>query len=687
MKPTAFFLKQSLIALMPLAALAQQPARPDTLPVRRLQAVTVEANRLGSVGLRTPLAVTVIDAPRLQTGHQQLSLFESLNAVPGVFVQNADNFAQDLRLSIRGFGARASFGIRGLKVLLDGLPESTPDGQAKLNNLDVGSLAQLEVLRGPASGLYGNAAGGVLLLRTRTPQAPFAEVATSAGSYGFRRVQGQAGTASPRGSLYLNAAWNAQQGYRAWADFTSKLLYVKGIRRVTEKTTLTLLYQLAITDANDPGGLTLPQATENRRQARPQNLTFRAMSKATQQRLGLLAEHRTSPDASWQGRVFVLRRDFDNRLAFQNGGTVGFGRWFAGGGLAYQQKSNWKSGIYRWQAGADAEFQADDRHRYDNLNGSRGNQTLHQLETFRTLGVFWLQELTLQNRWTLSANLRGDAVGIRANDRFLADGNQSGLLNYLRFSPSAGLSYALTARQSVYFNASSQFESPSLNELSSNPAGAGGFNPDLQPMRSYNAELGYKGLVSRKIQVEAALFQVFVNGEIVAYQVASQPGRAFFRNAGQSQRRGLELGSTFLLAPQLTLFANYTFSDFRYTNYQVNDQHFDGRYLPGIPAHVGYAEARYLSRSGVNATLAYRQAGHFFADDANTVRIGPAGLLNLRLGWPLRAGKLRIEPFGGASNLLDVSYFSNVQPNAAGGRYYEPAAGRTYFGGLRLSLL
>ena len=133
------------------------------------------------------------------------------------------------------------------------------------------------------------------------------------------------------------------------------------------------------------------------------------MSRATQQRLGLLLEHRPRPQAAWQARVFALRRDFDNRLAFQNGGTVGFERWFTGGGVSYQQQYNWKSTAYRWQAGADAEWQADDRHRYDNLSGTRGSQTLHQLETFGTLGVFWLHELTLREKWTLSGNLRADA--------------------------------------------------------------------------------------------------------------------------------------------------------------------------------------------------------------------------------------------------------------------------------------
>jgi iron complex outermembrane receptor protein len=676
-------MKPLVAALVFLPALTYGQA--DSLRTRNLDPVEVNATRLHTAENRSAFAVSVLGQHRLQVGQPQLSLYDAMGAVPGVFAQNPDNFAQDLRISIRGFGARSSFGIRGLKILLDGIPESTPDGQAKVNNFDVGSLGQLEVIRGAASALYGNASGGILSFTTETPAGPFAEAQFVAGSYGFRRYQVKAGQRWKRSSLLLNAAHNEQSGYRDNASVSNWLVNLKYQYDLSATGKLTFLYNLSNGSANDPGGLTLQQVGENRRMARPQNVQFQAFSGATQHRTALLYDQSAGKKHQFQARIFWMRRDFDNRLAFQAGGTVGFIRHFTGGGLSYQYTDQFGAISYRLKTGVDIENQQDDRTRYDNLQGRQGNLSLSQLETFRTIGTYLLQEVGLTKSLLVTVGTRFDVIRIAADDRFLSDGDQSGKRSYNRFSPTLGLNWEFRPRRSLYANFSTNFETPALTELGNNPSNLGGFNPELGPMRARSVEVGTRGTFHR-VKLDVALFHVRVEGEIVPYQLVDFPGRTFYRNAGNSRRNGVEIGVTTEVTRGLSLFLNYTYSDFKYLTYSTTEGSFDGRRLPGIPRHFVYGEARYFLPGGFYGIIQARYTGDFYANDANTVPTNAYTAVNLRTGYQLKLKGFTLEPFAGINNLTDAAYFANVQINAAGGRYFEPAAGRTYFGGLKLRL-
>ncbi|MEO6760143.1 MAG: TonB-dependent receptor, partial [Saprospiraceae bacterium] len=575
-------------------------AQTDTLTSQSITPVTVTATRLGNDLIQTPFAISVFNKNQLQAVQQQLSVFDVLATVPGVFVQNPDNFAQDLRISIRGFGARAAFGIRGIRIITDGIPESTPDGQADVDNLDLGALQSMEVLRGAASALYGNASGGVIYLKTEEPpERRFAEFHLEQGSYGFQRYQLKTGFRKVKWGTFLSAGFNRTEGYREHAAMRQLVLNNKWVLELAPKTTLKLLINYGDNpQADDAGGLTVAQITVDRRQARPQNVQFDAGESVRQGRLGALVEHRFNEQQRLTWRAFGTARQFDNRVAFQNGGVVEIDRLFGGGGMQYEVNTRLFQWPYRMQVGLDLDRQRDHRRRFNNDNGKKGLATLDQKEKFGSIGAYWIHHLQLAEKWSLTASTRFDQVRLATDDFFRNDGDQSDALSLKRFSPLLGLSWKIGAASALYGNTGTNFESPTLNELSANPTNTGGFNPGLKPQKSWNAECGLKARLRPALQLEAALFLIDLHDEFVPYQLPQFPGRSFYRNAGKSRRQGLEASLVWNIRPDMTVTANYTYSDFRYAEYRSGNLDYKNHRTPGIPQHFGFGEWRWTSKKG-----------------------------------------------------------------------------------------
>jgi iron complex outermembrane recepter protein len=646
---------------------------------KELQPVTVSSSRFTAKDIQIPLSITVIEQSRLQVGQSKISLFESLGAISGVFAMNSENFAQDLRISIRGFGARAAFGIRGIKIISDGIPESIPDGTAKVGNLDVGMMERMEVIRGPSSGLYGNASGGVISLFSENAKEHFAEFQANIGAYGLQRYQFKTGQTVGKLMYFISASRLLSTGYRDQSSIERNFLNGKLIYSFTDKNKLTFLANYIDSPlAQDPGALIQSELDKNRQQVRPQNITFKASETFKQKRIALIYDHIFNKKHQINARAFYLNRDFASRQALQASGQIAFNRDFVGGGFNYQFTSK----NYRLKIGLDLENQQDNRQRYDNLSGEKGTLKLDQIEEFRNVGIFLLQEFTIAPKLKLSLNTRFDDIRLEITDKFLSDGNQSATQSFQRFSPMAGLSFSPTLSQAIFANISTNFETPSLNELSNNPTGLGGFNPDLNPQKSRNYEVGYKGILSKKFRADISLFYIEVEDEIVPYQITGQVGRTYFRNAGLSERKGLEMGFTYKIRSGLTTYFNYTYSDFQYKNYVTTAGKFDGNALPGIPKHNIYGEIRYFPRIGIYAIAQVRSIGELYADDANLTKNNSYTTVNLRLGYRKQFKNLSIEPFIGINNLFNEIYNANIQINATANRYFEPAAGSFLFGGL-----
>jgi len=646
--------------------------------------IIVTATRLDQAARSVPAAISVVSGDAIHQARQQLALDEALASVPGVFFQNRYNFAQDLRIAIRGFGARSNFGVRGIKILVDGIPETLADGQSQVDSIDLGSVRQVEVLRGPSSALYGNAAGGVIsILSERGATEPYADARVAMGDYGYRKYQVK--TAGAVGRLdYLVSLSDLQiDGYREHSEAENTQLNSRFLFRFSRNTEVG--WTISATDqpvSNDPGGVTQADAAANPRGARDRNVDFDAGEALDQQKLGLSFKHLFSDGGELRARSYYLARDFRNRLPFTDGGIVTFDRAFTGGGISYTRGFTLGNISHRVVAGIDHDRQRDDRQRFDNNSGIQGALVFDQLERVTSTGFFVQDEITVSDRLAVTLGLRYDDIEFDVADAFLSDGNDSGTRSIDDVSPSIGFLYEIDARHAMYGNIATAFETPTTTEFA-NPDGSGGFNQSLEPQKSTSYEIGLRGGLFENTRYELAVFEIDVDDELIPFEIASSPDREFFANAGKSERRGIELSLSAEPLPGLKLAVAYTWSQFEFDTFVDGDGNdFSGNTIPGIPETFAHVDISYVHESGFFAAVDALYADDLFADNANTAEVSGATVANLRIGLKKTVDKFDIEPFIGVNNVFDTDFTANVRINAFGGRYFEPGPVRNVYGGV-----
>ena len=654
--------------------LAEEPV-PD-----QLDEIVVTATRMATPLRSIPRAISVVDKSRIQDATQQLALDEALAGVPGLYMQNRYNFAQDLRISLRGFGARSSFGIRGIRIIVDGIPETLPDGQAQVDSIDIGSAEQIEVLRGPASSLYGNASGGVISVRSELGASPpFAEIRLAGGDYGFRKAQfktaGEAGVVD----YLLNLSRQEIDGYRDHSRAEGDILNGRLGIDISDKDRLMVsLNHVDQPIANDPGGVNLAQATSDPTSARDRNVLFDAGEALSQQRIGLSYEH-TGNRSSLVLRNHYVWRDFANKLPFTDGGSVDLDRFFYGVGLQFNQHLLANNAL-TLTAGFDLDEQEDRRKRFDNNEGVIEDLVFDQDEDVSSKGVYINSRLAVNERVGLHAGIRYDEIDFDVTDHYLDDGDDSGQIMFDETSPSLGLNVA-AGGGSLFASWSRSFETPTTTELA-NPDGSGGFNESLKAQTADNMEIGFRNSQSN-FYYEIVAFSIDLKDELVPYEVPAFPGRTFFANAGESSRRGLEGLVRWSGESGLGAELSYTVSDFKYDTFVDNNGNdFAGNTLPGVPQQFGFLRLSYDNGRGWFGAFDVVYSGSLYANNANNVEVDSYTTGNLRFGYRALAGRWHLEPYVGINNLFDETYNSNIRINAFGGRYYEPAPDRNYYAGI-----
>ncbi len=679
----------AIIAAMPFAgsSIAVAESSDEGTDAAQLDEIIVRATRMDKRIDEIPAAISVITKDDIQLGRQQLGLDESLAAIPGLFMQDRYNFAQDLRIAIRGFGARSNFGIRGVKILVDGIPESLPDGQGQSDGIDIGSIERIEVLRGPASSLYGNASGGVINITSeRGPADPFIETRLSFGEFDFQKFQLKAGGNAGRLNYLLNISDMEFDGYRTHSETENTLLNARFIYEIDNESEFGLV--LNATDqpvANDPGGITLTDAQANPTSARQQNVDFDAGEALDQQRIGLSYKKSVGERHEIRLRNHYVWRDFANKLPFTGGGAVTFDRFFVGGGAAYTYRGELWGRPNSLIVGTDIDRQDDDRKRFDNNMGVLGPLALDQTELVTSIGVFVQNEIALSEDLALTVGLRYDEVEFDVEDHFLADGNDSGSRTLSETSPMIGVVYSPSDTTNLYATISTAFETPTTTEFA-NPSGAGGFNPNVDPQLATNYEVGIRGTLGERNRYELSLFTIDVEDELIPFELAAQPGRDFFSNAGKSTRNGAEISFVSQPVEGLRISVAYTYSDFEFDEFlDDNGNDFSGNALPGIPDDLFRGEVAYTHPSGFYGAIDLLSVGDFFVNNANSAVNDSYSVVNLRVGHvDLRFGDWVLSPFVGVNNLADEQYAANARLNAFGGRYFEPAPERHFYGGLAI---
>lgn len=645
-----------------------------------LDEIIVSAIRSDSAIRNIARSISVVDKDDIQIGRQQLALDEALAGVPGLYMQNRYNFAQDLRVSLRGFGARSAFGIRGIKVIVDGIPVTLPDGQSGVDSIDLGSTRRIEVLRGPSSTLYGNASGGVIAIESeRGTDMPFVTGALAGGNYGYKKYQLKAGGQPGRISYLVNVTRQEIDGYRDHSRAESTLLNTRFDFQLAELDTLTLTLNHADQPvARDPGAVTLAQVLSNPRSARDANLRFDVGEALDQQRLGLVYET-DRMGGNLQVRNYYVWRDFANKLPFVGAGSVDLERFFHGVGAQYRFDSQLPDEL-ELTAGIDIERQDDERRRFDNLYGSLGQLAFEQDEMVDSNGVYLHGNYRANDGWGLSVGLRYDEISFNVIDRFLSDGDDSGRIRFGSLSPYVGIHVDIDSGM-LFASYSSSFETPTTTELA-NPDGSGGFNRSLKPQQAENFEVGLKvGTDGRYL--ELAIFNIDLKDELVPFEQASSPGRAFFANAGRSSRTGIEIAYSWAGKAGFGIDVSYSLSDFVFDNFvDENGSDFSGNILPGVPEQFGSLALSYQNEHGLNVGFENFFSGRLFADNANDVGVSGYLVSSVRVSQNIDRGKWHCRPYLGINNLFDEDYNSNIRINAFGGRYFEPAPDRNIYAGI-----
>ncbi|MBM4259434.1 MAG: TonB-dependent receptor [Deltaproteobacteria bacterium] len=626
-----------------------------TTTTPQLAPVVVTATRGETPLAEVPASVSVIDQSDIQLGQQTIGLDESLNRVPGVFIQNSFNFAQDQRLSIRGFGTRSAFGVRELKVMVDGLPETSPDGQTEFDNVDLGAVQRIEVLRGPASSLYGNASGGVINITTEDgPARPFAETRITGGSFGLVKAQAKTGGQIGRLNFFFNTSYLHLGGYRDRSRtqavvFTGKLRYT--INPDSSFTTI-----LNFTDspfADDPGALTTAEVKRNRRQARALNVTLASGESVTQGKLGFVYRNQFAPGHEVTVTQYSMFRQFGAKLPVlpsAGGGVVVFDRFGIGGGVKYAWNAMFGGFRNRFMLGVDTQYQIDNRRRFNNDSGKSGKLRFHQNEEVQSVGPFMRNEFYLRDNLILSAGLRYDSIRFTVTDSFLGDGNQSGTRTFDQISPMGGILYSPLPWLTLYANVSTAFQVPTTTEFA-NPNEIGGLNPEIDPQKAINYEVGTRGVLWDRLRYEGSFFWITIDNQLVQFQGAS--GRSFFRNAGHSTRRGIETSFQLPITSELSWIFSYTYLDAQYDRYRIQSGRLDGNYEPGIAPHQVFTELFYAHSSGLYGALNLLYVDRLYADDTNLNHNSSYTVVNARVGYELQLGRGKISPFVGLNNLGD----------------------------------
>lgn len=683
--------------LLPLIA-AAQAADEQTMVVTAAPTMVSE--------LDTPAAVSVVNGDEMRQAAPRVNLSESLGAVPGLQVQNRQNYAQDLQLSIRGFGSRSTYGVRGLRIYVDGIPATMPDGQGQTSNIDIGSVDTIEVLRGPFSALYGNSSGGVINVTSQTgTQPPTVEASSYYGSFGTWHYGMKAtyavGDGSHAGDVDYTVSTNrfTTHGYRDHSGARKNLANARLGVRINDVSKLTLLLNSVDIKANDAGGLTADEWRDNPRQS-PRGDQYNTRKNTRQTQAGLRYERQLSAQDDLSVMMYAGERETTQFQSIPRapqlkpshaGGVIDLTRHYQGIDTRLTHRGELLVPV-TLTAGLDYENMSERRKGYENFVMVNGAPQYGEQGALRRneRNLMWNVDPYLQTQWqltdklSLDAGVRYSSVWFDSNDYYITPGNgdDSGDASYHKWLPAGSLKYALTDAWNVYLSAGRGFETPTINELSYRSDNQSGLNFGLKPSTNDTVEIGSKTRIGNGL-FTAALFQTNTDNEIVVD--SSSGGRTSYKNAGKTRRQGMELGLDQQFGESWRLKAAWTWLDATYRTNVCDDASCNGNRIPGIARNMGYASFGYQPEQGWYAGSDIRYMSDIMANDENTAKAPSWTVVGLTTGYKWSYGRMDMDLFGRIDNLFDREYVGSVIVNESNGRYYEPAPGRNYGIGLNLA--
>ena len=680
------------------ATTASTHAQTAAASATQLDAVVISASRSPQSSFDAPAAISAVTRDVIDSAGPQVNLSEVLNRVPGITVLNRQNYSQDLQLSIRGFGSRSTFGIRGVRLIVDGIPATMPDGQGQASNVALTSAQRIEVLRGPLAQLYGNAAGGVVQIFTGSDATvPTTSAGTTTGPDGLVKAGVKFADSGPAGSVLLDASQFRTSGYREHSKAQRAQINAKWEHQVDRDTKVRLVFNALDQPVSlDPLGLTRAQWDADPQQAGTSAITQNARKSVSQQQIGAVLERALGESTLVSARVYFGDRSLDSALSVplaaqqaptSSGGIVTLARNYRG--LATTVSHTVKLGgeqALRLVGGLEYDEMNEDRKGYINNAGVQAALKRDESNTVANRDLFLQAVYDIDARFSLTAGVRSSDVRFRSADHFIAAGNpdDSGSKDYRATNPVLGFSWRVSPSVNLYANAGKGFETPTFTELAYRPA-ATGLNTDLRAARSRHAEVGAKWKVAAGHRIDAALFDIRTSDELTVD--TNTGGRSTFKNAGRTSRRGAEFQYLGQVTPDWRATLALTVLRAQFLDTTVSGTGAAavttaaGNRLPGTPGRSGFAELAYApvgAWGGFNAAAEVVHTGRLYANDVNDDQAPASTVINLRAGLAQSAGAWRFTQLLRLDNATNRRYAGSVIVNEANKRYFEPAPPRAW---------
>ena len=692
------------LCLLPGLALGQGAVSEEAT---RLAPVVVTATRSEASACDVPASIDVIGGDGIRDGRLQVNISESLGVVPGLLARDRQNYAQDVQISVRGFGARSTFGIRGVRIYVDEIPATMPDGQGQISNVDLGSADRIEVLRGPFSALYGNSSGGVIEVFTEEGSgAPTVTTSVAGASYGSYRVGLKASGSSGSFGYLVSASSFATDGYREHSGAQRQLANMKLTWRPDDSSKLTVVVNsVALPKAQDALGLSRAELTANPRGVDASATVFNTRKTIDQTQLGIVYERRIDAMNSIRALVYEGHRNTEQFQAIpvatqanplNPGGVIALANDYSGTDLRWTVRSSLNERPFTLVAGV--AYDALDEHRlgYQNFVGTtlgvqgalrrNENDDVHNFDQY--LQASW----RFAERWSLEAGLRHSSVRFVSSDHNIVGANpdDSGAVAYGATLPVLGLLYAVNESVHLYATAGRGFETPTLNELAYRPNGLTGLNLGLQAASSDSVEAGIKTRSAAWGDLSLALFKTGTEHEIVTQ--TNVGGRSTYQNAGATRRQGLEAAWSRQLHENLRAQLAYTWLDARYHDSfmsctvtpcaAANLTIPAGSKIPGLARSALYAALAWAPPQGWRGAIEARALSRVWVNDANSDAASGYAIASANLGYLARLGAWNISGFSRVDNLFGRRYVGSVIVNEGNSRFFEPAPARSWTVGL-----
>jgi len=696
----------ALLAAWPISARAQ--GAPADAPAR-LAPVVVTATRTAESPFELPASIDRIGADAIRDARPLVNISESLGGVAGLLARDRQNYAQDVQISVRGFGARSTFGIRGVRLYVDGIPATLPDGQGQISNVDLGSADSIEVLRGPFSALYGNSSGGVIQVFSEEGSGPpTVGAAVSAGSYGALRFGLKASGSSGGFGYVVSGSTFHIDGYREHSAAernigNAKLTWQDDANRVTF-----VVNSMALPKAQDPLGLTRAQFEADPRGVDPAAIAFDTRKTVDQTQVGLVYERRIDAVNSLRALVYGGHRDTEQFQAIpvgpqasplHPGGVILLGRDYSGTDVRWTAKTNLADGPATLVAGVAYDVLDEHRRGFQNFIGTtlgvEGALRRDEDNKVYNFDQYVQGSWQFAPRWTVHAGLRHSKVSFSSEDHYIVGPNpdDSGKLDFDATLPVAGLMFAATPALHFYVTAGRGFETPTLNELAYRPNGQTGLNLALGAAKSDSYEAGVKTRNDWG-DVNVALFETRTSNEIAT--LSNVGGRSTYQNVGSTRRRGLETAWSADLRENLRAQMAYTRLDARYRDtFQTctvtpcpapNLTIPAGNRIPGIARDSFYGALGWVPQSGLRGGVEARALSKVWVNDVNSDAAAGYATVNANIGYVARLGSVDLTSFARVDNLFGRNYAGSVIVNEGNARYFEPAPTRNWTVGLTAAI-